>query len=176
MSGDKLALIAGGGEFPFLVARGAKRAGLDVVCLGFKGIASKELALEVDTFTWVNMLRIGQWLRVLKREDVQRVIIGGKVKKSEMYQRFRWLRHFPDRRMMRIWHQRSKDRQTNSLLLALADELAQEGITMEDSVQYCQDDMAPVGPLGARSPNEKQAKEPNPRTPMPDVSRHPWTP
>ena len=159
MSRDKLALIAGGGEFPFLVARGARRAGLKVIALGFKGIASKELALEVDTFAWVNMMRVCQWLRVLKREGVQRVIIGGKVKKSDMYQRFRWLRHFPDRRMVRIWRQRSKDRQTNSLLWALADELAQEGITIEDSVKFCQDDMAPIGPLGERSPNERQVKE-----------------
>ena len=159
MSRDKLAVIAGGGEFPFLIARGAKRAGLEVVCLGFKGMASKELAAEVDKFAWVNMLRIGQWIRVLKKEDVQRVIIGGKVKKSQMYRRFRWLRYIPDRRMLRIWHRRSKDRQTNSLLRALADELAQEGITMEDSVQFCQDDMAPVGPLGERSPSKEQAKE-----------------
>ncbi len=159
MSRDKLALIAGGGDFPFLVARGAKRAGLEVVCLGIRGIASKELAQEVDTFAWVNMLRLGQWLRVLKREDVQRVIIGGKVEKSQMYQRFRWLRHFPDRRMVRIWYRQSKDRQTNSLLMALADELAQEGITMEDSVQFCQDDMAPVGPLGEGDPSKDQAKD-----------------
>ena len=159
MSRDKLAVIAGGGELPFLMARGAKRAGLEVVCLGFKGIASKELAQEVDTFAWVNMVRVCQWLRVLKREDVQRVIIGGKVQKSEMYQRFRWLRHIPDRRMIRIWRHRSKDRQTNSLLLALADELAQEGITMEDSVQFCQEDMAPIGPLGEREPSKDQSKD-----------------
>ena len=152
-------MIAGGGEFPFLIARGAKRAGLKVICLGFKRIASKELAQEVDKFAWVNMLRIGQWIRVLKKEDVQRVIVGGRVRKSEMYDRWRWLRNIPDWRMLRIWHRRSKDRRTNNLLRALADELAEEGITMEDSVQFCQDDMAPVGPLGGRSPSEKQSKE-----------------
>ncbi len=159
MSRDKLAVIAGGGEFPFLIARGAKRAGLEVVCLGFKGMASKELAKEVDKFAWVNMLRIGQWIRVLKKEDVQRVIIGGRVRKSEMYRRFRWLRYIPDRRMLRIWHRRCKDRQTNNLLRALADELAQEGITMEDSVQFCQDDLVQVGLLAGRSPNDRQAKD-----------------
>jgi len=30
---------------------------------------------------------------------------------------------------------------------------------MENSVQFCQDDLAQVGPLGAASPSEKQAKE-----------------
>ena len=61
--------------------------------------------------------------------------------------------------MIRIWYQQSKARQTNSLLMALADELAQEGITMEDSVQFCQDDMAPVGPLGEGNPSKDQAKD-----------------
>ncbi len=152
-------MIAGGGEFPFLVTRGAKRAGLEVICLGFRGMANKELAQEADKFAWVNMMRIGQWLRVLKKEDVRRVIIGGKVKKSAMYHRCRWLRYIPDRRMLRIWHRRSKNRQTNSLLNALADELAQEGIIMEDSIQFCQDDLARVGPLGGGIPSEEQAKE-----------------
>jgi len=42
---------------------------------------------------------------------------------------------------------------------ALAEELAQEGITMEDSVQFCQDDLVQVGLLAGRSPNERQAKD-----------------
>jgi len=159
MSRDKLGLIAGSGEFPLLVIRGAKRAGLQVVCLGFRGLASAQLAKETDKFIWVGIARIGEWIRVLKREGIKRVIIGGGVKKGEMYQPFRWLRHLPDWRMARIWYRRSKDRRTDSLLLALVDELAEEGITMENSVQFCQEDLAGVGPLGSRKPSEKQARD-----------------
>ncbi len=156
---NKLGVIAGGGEFPFLVTRGAKRAGLEVICLGFKGFADKELAQEADKFAWVSMVRIGQWIRVLKKEGVHRVIIGGRVKKSVMYLRCRWLHYIPDFRTLRLWHRRTRDRQTNSLMNALAEELAQEGIIMEDSVQFCQDDLVQVGLLAGRSPNERQAKD-----------------
>ena len=159
MSRDKLGLIAGSGEFPLLVIRGAKRAGLQVVCLGFRGLASAQLAKEADKFIWVGLARIGEWIRVLKREGIRRVIICGGVKKGEMYQPFRWLRYLPDWRMARIWYRRSKDRRTDSLLLALVDELAEEGITMENSVQFCQEDLADVGLLGSRKPNEKQAQD-----------------
>ena len=158
-SKGKLGVIAGGGEFPFLIARGAKSAGLKVICLGFRGMADKHLAKEADRFFWVSMVRIGQWIRVLKKERVERVIIGGMVTKSDMYKRLRWLRYLPDWRMIRIWHRRSKDRRTDNLLRALADELALEGITMENSVQFCQENLAPQGLLGPNLPNQKQAKD-----------------
>ena len=154
---DKLGLIAGGGEFPLLVTRGAKKAGLQVVCLGFRGLADRKLSREADKFVWVNLARIGEWLRALKKENVSRVIICGSVKKADMYKPYRWLRYIPDWRMARVWYRRSKDRRTDNLMLALVDELAEEGIIMEDSVQYCREDLAEPGPLGTRKPTDKQA-------------------
>ena len=159
MDQDKLGLIAGGGEFPLLVARGAKHVGLKVVCLGFRGLADKQLAREADKFVWVSLARIGEWVRALKKENVRRVIICGSVKKADMYKPYRWLRYIPDWRTARIWYRRSKDRRTDNLLLALVDELAEEGITMEDSVQFCQEDLAGPELLGTRKPTKKQAKD-----------------
>ena len=159
MGQDKLGLIAGSGEFPLLVIRGAKHAGLKVVCLGFRGLADRQLIKEADKFVWVSLARIGEWVRELKKEGIGRVIICGGVKKAGMYQPYRWLRYIPDWRTVRVWYRRSKDRGTESLLLALVDELADEGITMEDSVQFCQEELAGPGPLGPRKPTEKQAKD-----------------
>ena len=159
MPPERLGLIAGGGDFPFMVARGARKAGLEVVCLALRGFADEALARETDRFFWVGVARVGQWIRTLKREKTSRVIVGGRVKKSDMYTPFKWLRYIPDRRTFRIWYRRSKDRRTDNLLHALADELAQEGITMENSVQYCQDHLAQAGVLGPKAPNEKQSKD-----------------
>jgi len=156
---EKLGLAAGGGQFPFLVARGAKKAGLKVVCLGFRGLAEKELTSEVDRFVWVDFLRIGQWIRVLKGERVDKVIIGGVVRKADMYNPLTWLRYIPDGKMVRIWYQRSKDHRTDSLLLALADILAEEGITMVNSVQFCKDDLAGAGPMGSKNPSQRHRKD-----------------
>ncbi len=159
MPPERLGLIAGGGDFPFMVARGARKAGLEVVCLALRGFADEALVQETDRFFWVGVAKVGQWIRTLKREKTCRVIVGGKVEKSDMYTPFKWLRYIPDRRTFRIWYRRSKDRRTDNLLHALADELAQEGITMENSVQYCQDHLAQAGLLGPKAPNEKQSKD-----------------
>ena len=159
MPPERLGLIAGGGDFPFMVARGARKAGLEVVCFALRGFADEALVQETDRFFWVGVAKVGQWIRTLKREKTCRVIVGGKVEKSDMYTPFKWLRYIPDRRTFRIWYRRSKDRRTDNLLHALADELAQEGITMENSVQYCQDHLAQAGLLGPKAPNEKQSKD-----------------
>ena len=159
MGRDKLGLIAGGGEFPLLVTRGARQAGLEVVCLGFRGLADRQLVKEADKFVWVSLARIGDWIRALKRQNVHRVIVCGSVKKADMYDPYRCLRYIPDWRTARVWYRRSKDRRTDNLMLALVDELAEEGITMVDSTQYCQDDLAEAGPLGARKPSDKQAAD-----------------
>ena len=159
MGRDKLGLIAGSGEFPLLVTRRAKRAGLEVVCLGFRGLVDRQLTKEADKFIYVGLARISQWIRALKKESICRVILCGGVRKADMYKPYRWLRYIPDWRTARVWYRRSKDRRTNSLLLAVVDELAEEGITMENSVQFCQEDLAGPGPLGWRKPTEKQAQD-----------------
>ena len=45
-----LGLIAGGGRLPFLVAAGARKAGLRVACVALGETAEDSLADEVDVF------------------------------------------------------------------------------------------------------------------------------
>ncbi|MFW6323703.1 MAG: DUF1009 domain-containing protein, partial [Desulfovibrionales bacterium] len=50
-------IIAGKGQFPFLVAKGAADLGHAVYAVGFSGHTSPELSIGVTGFT---MLRLGQ--------------------------------------------------------------------------------------------------------------------
>jgi len=58
-SSDVLGLIAGEGRLPFLVAAGAKQAGLRVICVGLAETAEHSLADEVDVFYRVAIARPG---------------------------------------------------------------------------------------------------------------------
>ena len=66
-----LGLIAGGGRLPFIVAAGAKRAGLRVICVGLAETAEHSLADEVDVFYRVPLARPGNWIRKLKKHNVK---------------------------------------------------------------------------------------------------------
>ncbi len=152
-----LGLIAGEGVFPLRVARGAKAAGRRIVCAGFKGSASDDLGRECDVFKWVGVLRLGQWIRTLKRAGCTEAIMVGRVKKARMYSRWRYFQYIPDWRTLRLWFTRlRRDKRDHAVLLAVADELAKEGITLIDSTAYCQDQLATPGVMTQRQPTAAQ--------------------
>src|SRR5437762_1054998 len=90
---EPLGLIAGEGVFPLLVARGAKAAGRRVVCAALAGNAWPELRDECDWFKWVGVVRLGQWARVLRSHDCREAIMVGRVLKTRMYNRWRYLHY-----------------------------------------------------------------------------------
>lgn len=144
-----LGLIAGQGRLPFLVAQGARAAGMEVVCVGFAGQADPELAEHVDRFYWVAVARPGQWIKKLRRWGVTDTIMVGRVAKRRIYTPWRILQYLPDWRAFRIWYVRlrGRDKRNDTLLTAIADELASGGIILDDSVKYCREHLAKAGQL-----------------------------
>jgi len=144
---DVLGLIAGGGRLPILVANGAKRAGLKVICVGFARTASINLANEVDVFYRVAIARPGGWIRKLRKHRVTRTIMVGRVSKEQLFTPWRIMQYLPDWRAFRIyyWRLRGKNKQTDSLLSAVADELKSGGIILENSTMYCKEHLATAG-------------------------------
>jgi len=152
---DVLGLIAGGGRLPFLVAAGAKRVGLKVICVGLLGSVDSSLADEVDVFYQVSVAQPGSWIRKLKKHNVTKAIMVGRVDKSQLFTPWRILRYLPDWRAFRIyyWRLRSKNKLTDSLLSAMAEELASSGIFLENSTMYCKEHLATAGVMTELRPS-----------------------
>ena len=140
-------LIAGQGRLPFLVADGAKRAGFKVICLGLAENAEPALADHVDVFFSGPIARPGAWIRKLKSQGVTKTIMVGRVAKKRIYTPMRILRYLPDWRGLRIWYWRlrGKDKRNDTVLCAIADELASGNIYLEDSTMYCKEHIASEG-------------------------------
>ena len=153
-SANVLGLIAGEGRLPFLVAAGAKRVGLKVICVGLTDNASAKLAEEVDVFYKVAIARPGGWIRRLRKHGVTGTIMVGRIAKGRIFTPWRILRYLPDWRAMRIWYWRlrGKDKQNDTLLNALAKELASGGIILEDSTMYCKEHLATAGTMTQHQP------------------------
>ncbi|MBN2138820.1 MAG: UDP-2,3-diacylglucosamine diphosphatase LpxI [Sedimentisphaerales bacterium] len=148
-----LGLIAGGGRLPFLVAAGAKRAGLRVICVGLSDSAEPSLAREVDVFCKAGVARPGAWIRKLKKHGVTAAIMVGRVAKEKLYTPWRIVRYIPDWRAIRIyyWRLHGKSKLSPMLLGALADELASGGIILENSTMYCKEHLATEGVMTAKA-------------------------
>jgi DUF1009 family protein len=155
-----LGLIAGEGEFPKLVARGAHQAGRSVAIVALRGCADPALRELADTFCWRGIVQLGRWIRALKRAGCREVIMAGRVQKATMFagpRWLQWLQYLPDLTSIRVWYFHTRDKRNETLLRAVADELERRGLTLVDSTQYCPEALVKEGvltPAGTRPLSE----------------------
>src|SRR5216117_1293037 len=86
-------------------------------------------------------------IRFFKSEGVERAIMAGQVKHVQIFSRA-----VPDARMLKMLL-KLPCRNTNSLIGAIAAELASEGIDLIDSTYFLQDQLPAAGTLSHRQPN-----------------------
>lgn len=149
-SAAPLGLIAGAGEFPKLVARGARAAGIPVAIVGIRGCADPGIQRLADVFRWRGIVQLGRWIRVFRRAGCREIIMAGWVRKSDMFNGPRWLQYLqyiPDLTSIRVWYRGTRDKRNDALLGAVADELARRGLTLVDSTKYCPEVLAEAGLL-----------------------------
>lgn len=161
-SQTKVGIICGGGRFPILVAEGARRAGLQVVAVGVRGLADPVLRELADEFYWAGVVRVGSWIRILRRSGCDRAIMAGSVRKTDMYGHSglrRILRYLPDWTSIKLWFFKVEDKRNDSVLRAVADEFAHRGIILEDCVKYTPEAMASEGIMTSRGPSAAQQKD-----------------
>jgi DUF1009 family protein len=153
-SENVIGLIAGQGRLPFLVADGARRAGLKVVCIGLADSAEPSLAEHVDVFFYGAIARPGSWMRKLRKHGVRETIMVGRVAKKRIYTPWRIVKYCPDWRALRIWYWRlrKKDKRNDTVLRAIADEFESGGIILEDSTMYCKEHLATEGVMTQSQP------------------------
>ena len=156
MTNEKvIGLIAGQGRLPFLIADGAKKAGFKVICAGLADNAEPALTEIVDVFYNVALARPGSWIRKLRKHGVTDTVMVGRVAKSSVFTPWRILKYLPDWRALKIWYWtlRKKDKRNDTLLCALADELASGGINLTDSTKYCKEHLASGGAMTKHEPD-----------------------
>jgi DUF1009 family protein len=160
-NGEAIGLIAGEGRLPVIIAAGLRKAGLKIVCLGLAGSAEASLAENVDFFYDVPLARPGNWIGKLRRHKAKSAIMAGRVAKGRIFTPWRILRFLPDWRAVRIWYWRlrKRNKQNETLLKALADELESGGIKLEDTTKYCKEHLATEGPMTGGEPGKAIAND-----------------
>lgn len=143
-------LIAGNGKFPFMVVEGARRAGVSLSVAAIREETDPRIEKEVDRVTWIGIGQLGKLIRFFKGEGVEKAMMAGQVKHVQIFSRA-----IPDARMLKMLLT-LKRRNTDSLIGAIASELASEGIDLIDSTLFLQDYLPAEGTLTRRSPNSSE--------------------
>ena len=83
---DKIiGLIAGGGQFPLLIADAAKRRGFEVVAVAHYGETEASLSDKVDRIVWIKLGQLGQLIKALKKNRVNQALMAGTITKKRMF-------------------------------------------------------------------------------------------
>lgn len=160
----KMGLIAGWGNFPLAVARALKRQDYAVYCLGIRDHADPALAEICDDFRLVGIAKLGAHIRYFQRQGVDRATMAGKIFKARMlFHPLGWIRHLPDWRCCRTFYPhfltRTRDRRDDTLMTALIDAYAQDGISFAPPTDFAPELLVKLGPLTARPPTANQWKD-----------------
>jgi hypothetical protein len=154
---EPIGLIAGQGRLPILTARGIRAAGRQVACVGLADQYDPSLASHCDRFDRAGIIRLGRWVRLLRRWQVREAVMVGRVAKTRMFRPLRVVRQMPDWRAAKLWYRVLRhDRRNDAILGAVADELQQAGITLIDSTRYIPDQLADAGVITRQGPSPAQ--------------------
>jgi len=143
-------LIAGNGQFPFLVIEGARRQGADLAVVAIKEEADPRIDEVAEHVSWVGIGQLGRMISHFRKQGVEKAMMAGQVKHVQIFSGA-----LPDMRMVKmLW--RLPKRNTDSLIGGVADEMKKEGIELIDSTFFIKDQLAPEGVLTPRKPNEAE--------------------
>jgi len=141
-------LIAGNGQFPFLVVEGARTSGVSLAVVAIKEETDPRIDEVAENVIWVGIGQLGKMISFFKEHGVTQVIMAGQVKHVQIFSGA-----MPDLRMVKmLWN--LPRRNTNALIGGVADEMAKEGIELIDSTHFIQDQLAPEGVQTKRKPSD----------------------
>ena len=90
-------LIAGNGDFPFLVLEGARSRGIEMAVIAIKEEASPGLARVAKRLHWVSLGELSRTIDLLHEEGVKRAVMAGQVKHNKIFSSIR-----PDWRLAKL--------------------------------------------------------------------------
>lgn len=143
-------LIAGNGRFPLLVLDAARSQGIEMVVAAIKEETFPEIESRNVRLEWMSIGQLGRLIKFFKQEGVSKAIMAGQVKHTQIFSGA-----IPDMRMFKLLASLAT-KNTNSLIGAVANELASEGIELIDSTAFLTPLLAPLGTLTPREPNEAE--------------------
>ncbi|NOT48067.1 MAG: UDP-2,3-diacylglucosamine diphosphatase LpxI [Acidobacteria bacterium] len=143
-------LIAGNGDFPFLVLEGAKKAGESLAVAAIKEETEKRIDEIAENVAWVGIGQLGKMISFFKNAGVEKVMMAGQVKHVQLFSGA-----VPDVRMLKMLWNLPK-RNTDSLIGGIAAELEKDGIELIDSTFFLKEHLAPKGVLTRRNPSDTE--------------------
>src|ERR1700731_4244304 len=146
-------LIAGNGDFPFLVLEGARSRGIEMVVIAIREEASPALERAAKRLHWVSLGELSRAIELLHQEGVRHAVMAGQVKHNKIFSSIR-----PDWRLAKLLFSLPA-KNTDSLIGAVARVLQDEGIELVDSTKFLGALLPEAGILRRRGPDQTESAD-----------------
>src|SRR5580698_9329714 len=146
-------LIAGNGDFPFLVLEGARSRGIEMAVIAIREEASPDLERRASRLHWVSLGELSRTIELLHQEGVKHAVMAGQVKHNKIFSAIR-----PDWKLAKLLLT-LPSKNTDSLIGAVARVLADEGIELVDSTKFLGPLLPAAGVLTHRAPDETESAD-----------------
>jgi DUF1009 family protein len=150
---ERWGLIAGNGDFPFLVLEGARSRGIEMAVIAIREEASPALEQSAKRLHWVSLGELSRTIELLHEEGVNHAVMAGQVKHNKIFSSIR-----PDWRLAKLLFS-LQVKNTDSLIGAIARVLEDEGIELVDSTKFLGPLLPEAGILTRRSPDVSEAAD-----------------
>ncbi len=149
---ETIGLIAGGGQFPLLVAKGAAALGHRVVAVSFKGHSNDDVHDIVDNWKELKLGQLTKLVNFFLENGVTQVVMAGTISKPKAFD----MR--PDLRTAKMLF-RLATKGDDVLLRAITREFESDGFKVVGPHVYAPELLTPCGLLTKRAPNEMEAND-----------------
>jgi UDP-2,3-diacylglucosamine hydrolase len=150
---SRYGMIAGNGRFPLLALETARRAGDEVVVVAIREEAAPEIERLAERCHWISLGELSRLIEILKQERITEVMLAGQVKHASIFSSIR-----PDWKLFKLLAA-LKEKNTDSLIGAVAKVLGDEGIRLVDSTLLLKPLLASVGVLTKRKPSADEERD-----------------
>jgi len=136
---DQLAIIAGNGVYPRVLARRARAAGVrKILALAFEGETDAKLGQHVDEIRWLRVGQLNRMLSTLRDARITKAIMAGQIAPRNLFDLH------PDWRALLLLA-KMRQRNAESIFRAIAGELDKIGVALLPATTFLEDFLAGKG-------------------------------
>ncbi len=141
-------MLAGGGEFPKLIARAVRDSGQKLFVICIQDITDPDIASSAHGHAWVRIGELNKSIQFLKSNGVTRAIMAGRVPHSALFQ----LKSFDFRAIRLATKMGLGNLRADRVLGVVTEEFNKDGIEIVDSTLFLKSFMPGPGLLTPRCP------------------------
>jgi len=152
---QNLAIIAGNGVYPRLLAAGARKAGVKkIVAAAFTDETDPILEQHVDVLEWMRVGQLSRLLKFFREEEIHHAIMAGQIAPKNLFD----LR--PDLKALMLLG-KLKQRNAESIFAAIADELGKIDVHLLPATTFLEDSLARSGLIAGPKLSPRQEHDVN---------------